>query len=172
MELTWAPDQHVSVTWTEHENPLAPVLVIWPAFGTPATFYRHLTPALAQAGMASVVVEYPGRETRGGVDRQTDYGYDALATSVHTAVIAHVRESKPGAPVFLLGHSLGGHVAVFASALAAGTPAEPDGIILAATASPYWRGYGWRGLPKSFVGTGLMAAVAQGVGYWPGDVFR
>lgn len=157
------------VTFTPVDDPAAPVLVIRPAFGAPATYYRHLTPALAEVGLASLVVEYPGRETRDGIGRETTYGYDALATEVHESVMAHVRELRPDTPVVLLGHSLGGHVSAFAAALHAGGPDAVDGIVLATSASPYWRGYGPRGRVRSFAGTALMAGVARAVGYWPGD---
>lgn len=174
MKLEWAPEEHIDVTFTPADDPLAPVLVIWPAFGAPATFYRHLTPALARAGMASLVVEYPGRETRDGVGRHSTYGYDALATSVHNAVLRYVSSERPDAPVYLLGHSLGGHVSLFASAVQRAGRADtmPRGLILVASASPYWRGYGLAGLPRSFAGTALMSLVSRGVGYWPGDRLR
>lgn len=55
------------VTFIPVDDPAAPVLVIRPAFGAPASYYRHLTQALAEAGLASLVVEYPGRETRDGI---------------------------------------------------------------------------------------------------------
>ena len=157
------------VTFIPVDDPAAPVLVIRPAFGAPASYYRHLTPALAEVGLASLVVEYPGRETRDGIGRETTYGYDALATGVHESVMTHVRELRPDAPVVLLGHSLGGHVSIFAAALHPDGPAAVDGVILAASASPYWRGYGAPGRVRSFAGTALMATVARAVGYWPGD---
>lgn len=169
MHLTWAPGQDIDVTDTPTQGPCVAVLVIWPAFGTPARYYRHLTPVLAQHGMASVVVEYPGRDTDDGIGRHTEYGYDALATNVYEAVMTHVRQEHPDTPVYLLGHSLGGQVCVFAAALHAGTPLAPDGVVLVATANPYWRGYAGLAALRSYVGTATMAAVARGVGYWPGD---
>ena len=184
MKLTWAAGRPVDITFTPADSgaaragtSAAPVLVIWPAFGAPAPFYRHLTPALAAAGMASLVVEYPDRDTPTGAGRHSTYGYDALATGVHQAVMTWVRRECPGSPVFLLGHSLGGQVSLLAAAVhtsdddrAAGC--APDGVILAASASPYWRGFGPAGFVRTFFGTAAMALVARGVGYWPGDRLR
>lgn len=172
VDITWAPGEHVTATFTPAGTDDAPLLVIWPAFGTPATFYRHLTPALAEEGMASLVVEYPGRETPRGIGRHPTYGYDVLAQQVHEAVMTAAHELRPNAPVFLLGHSLGGHVAMFAAATHPEGPAAPRGVIFAASGNPYWRAYGVTGFACSLMGTASMAAVARAVGYWPGDRLR
>lgn len=174
MKLEWAPGEHVEVTFTPAEDEAAPLLVVWPAFGTPARFYRHLAPALAAAGLANVVVEYPGRETPRGVGRHSSYGYDALATKVHEAVMTYAHRERPEAPVYILGHSLGAHIALFAAAMHAGDDAtragfSPRGLALVATGSPYWRGFERNGFLRSYLGTGFMAFVARTVGYWPGD---
>lgn len=172
MNLVWDPDQTVAAEWTKTDDATDPVVIILPAFGAPVKFYRRLTPVLADAGISSLAVEYPGRDTRGGITRATVYGYDDLARKVVPAAIRQVREERGEVPIFLLGHSLGGQVSLFAAAAAQGTADEVDGVILAASASPFWRGYGQRGIGASLIGASSMALVSRTIGYWPGDVFK
>ncbi|WP_050670977.1 alpha/beta hydrolase family protein [Luteipulveratus halotolerans] len=167
MQVPLPDGSQLEVTLTEVDDAGAPVLIVWPAFGAKARFYGQLARALAARGIASAVVEWRGQ---GGstprVDRDASFGYHDLASVDAPAVTAAVRAARPHSPLVLLGHSLGGHV----STLYATThPGEVDGLILVGSASPYFRGYGWTGIPRSYIGTSFMALTSRVVGYWPGD---
>ncbi len=72
-------------------------------------------------------------------------GEDALAADACDAV-AFARSRHPGVPVFLLGESMGGAVAI--AAMMDAEPAQADGVILVAPAV-----WGWSSLPWSYQAT-------------------
>lgn len=141
----------------------APVVLVAPAMGMKARYYLPLLEALAAAGVHAAVAEQRGHEASGGrlPGRDYDFGYADLVEDLARAVEA-VRVELPGAPVLLLGHSLGGQVA----ALYAG--AHPDvlaGLILVASGTPHWRDYSRRLLFAAYA----FPLAARVVGYFPGE---
>ncbi|WP_051865015.1 alpha/beta fold hydrolase [Streptomyces griseus] len=148
----------------------APLVVVWPALGVRALFYRRFATTLTAQGLGVAVVDLRGQgDSRPRPDASARYGYHELATVDFPAVFAALRERAPGSPVFLLGHSLGGQIGLM---YAARNPAALDGVLLVAAGTPHFRTYpGLTGLIP-LLGTGIVAGVAALRGYWPGDVLR
>lgn len=140
----------------------APALLVVPAMGVRASFYRPLLEALCEAGISAGVVELRGHQARPAPppSRRHDHGYDDLVGDLGAAVEA-VRDRLPGAPVLPLGHSLGGHVA---AAYAARHPDRIDGLALVASGSVHWRAWGLRHLLQ----TQAVVAAAAVLGHFPG----
>ncbi|MFB6890802.1 alpha/beta fold hydrolase [Kitasatospora sp. NPDC056327] len=146
----------------------APLVVLWPALGVRARFYRRFAGALAAHGPGVAVVDLRGQgDSRPVPDSSARYGYHELATVDYPAVFTALRSRSPGSPVFLLGHSLGGQIGLM---YAAGNPAGLDGILLVAAGTPHYRSFPGATALIPLLGTGTMAAVARLRGYWPGDV--
>jgi predicted alpha/beta hydrolase len=146
--------------------PGAPVVVIWPAMGVRARYYRPFAAALRAAGLGVVVADLRGTGESTPVPSRADrYGYAELAHDVG-AVLAALKPRLDGRPTILLGHSLGGQVALAHLALH-GTDAV-DGVVLVASGIPHWRSFpGARGygvLPY----TQGVAATTRLLGVWPG----
>lgn len=143
-----------------------PVVVIWPAMGVRARYYRPFATALRDAGLAVIVADLRGT----GVStpppsRACRYGYRELAADVG-AVLDALKPRLDGRPTLLLGHSLGGQAALLHLALR-GTD-RVDGLALLAVGVPYWRSYpGLRGYGVLPYSQGI-AAVAGVFGVWPG----
>ncbi|SCF28818.1 alpha/beta hydrolase family protein [Micromonospora mirobrigensis] len=144
----------------------APVVVIWPAMGVRARYYRPFAAALRAAGLAVVVADLRGTGAstpRPG--RACRYGYAELATDVG-AVLDALKPTLDGRTTLLLGHSLGGQAALLHLALH--DTGRVDGLALVAVGIPYWRHYpgvrGWAVLPY----TQGIAAVAAALRVWPG----
>ena len=92
------------------DSPSAPALLIFPAMGTPARFYRPLAQALEQAGFGVAAVDLRGNgSSTPRPSRMSTYGYDELADDVGT-VLEAMAPRIAGRRVFLLGHSWGGSV--------------------------------------------------------------
>lgn len=70
------------------------------------THLRPLAAALAADGYAVALVEYARTGMEGG-------GWDGTFRDAAAALAAVRREAAPGAPVVLVGHSAGGHLAVW-----------------------------------------------------------
>ncbi|MDG4818416.1 alpha/beta fold hydrolase [Micromonospora sp. WMMD956] len=146
--------------------PGAPVVVIWPAMGVRARYYRPFAAHLRDAGLAVVVADLRGTgESTPAPSRACRYGYAELAADVG-AVLAALKPRLDGRPTILLGHSLGGQAALLHLALH-GTGAV-DGLALVAVGVPYWRHYqGPRRFGVLPYSQGI-AATARLLGVWPG----
>lgn len=147
-----------------------PMVVVWPALGVPARFYRPLVEPLTEHGFGVVLADYRGQgENRPRVGRQDRYGYDDLARTDFPAVTAEIKNRCPGQPVILLGHSLGGQAGV---AYAAANPNDISGLALVAAGTPYFRAYPPLLGAKVLASIQTVRAISGIVGYWPGDRLR
>ena len=112
----------------------APVVVIWPAMGVRARYYRPFAAALRDAGLAVIVADLRGTgESTPRPSRACRYGYAELAADVG-AVLDALKPRLDGRRTVLLGHSLGGQAAVLHLALH-GEPGV-DGLALVAVGLP------------------------------------
>ncbi|MEU5908168.1 alpha/beta fold hydrolase [Micromonospora sp. NPDC047467] len=144
----------------------APVVVIWPAMGVRARYYRPFAAELRAAGLAVVVADLRGTGTSTPAPSRADrYGYTELAGDVG-AVLAALKPRLDGRTRLLLGHSLGGQAALLHLALDGGDAV--DGLALIAVGIPYWRSYpGPRGFGVLPYTQGIAATAAL-LGVWPG----
>jgi predicted alpha/beta hydrolase len=152
--------------YPEPDRASAPVVIVWPAMGTPARYYRPLAQALGAAGVAVVVVDLRGTGSSTPVpSRRSGYGYADIAGDVG-AVLHFLKPRLDGRPVHLLGHSLGGQAC--AIHLAMTQDSTVDSLILVAVGLPWYRSY--RGSRKRgvLVMTQSITAVSAVLGVWPG----
>lgn len=143
----------------------APVVVLWPAMGVPARYYRPFAAELCRAGCAVIVADLRGTgSSTPAPSRRHRYGYADLASDVG-AVLDALKSRLDGRRVMLLGHSLGGQVC--ALYLAMNSDARVDGLALVAVGLPYHRAYPRRGLGVLATTQGI-AAVSAVLRVWPG----
>ncbi|MFG1919366.1 alpha/beta fold hydrolase [Micromonospora sp. NPDC048898] len=144
----------------------APVVVIWPAMGVRARYYRPFAATLRAAGLAVAVADLRGNGASTPTPSRADrYGYAELADDVG-AVLAALKPRLDGRNRLLLGHSLGGQAALLHLALHGDD--EVDALALIAVGIPYWRSYpGLRGLGV-LPYTQAIAATAALLRVWPG----
>jgi predicted alpha/beta hydrolase len=153
--------ERVEVEWHGPSEPRASVLVL-PALGVSASYYRPFCSALAERGYAVAAVDHRGNGTSSArVRRGVDFGYAALVEDAR-CVIATARP-----PVFLLGHSLGGHVA----ALVAAEGEALAGLALVASGTPFHERFPPREARWIRFGTAVIPWIASLVGYYPGKLF-
>jgi predicted alpha/beta hydrolase len=146
--------------------PDAPAVVIWPAMGVRARYYRPFATGLRDAGLAVVVADLRGTGASTPVpSRACRYGYRELATDVGTVLDA-LKPRLDGRPRLLLGHSLGGQATLLHLALHGAD--RVDGLALLAVGMPYWRTYPGRRRYGVLPYTQGIAAVAGALGVWPG----
>lgn len=148
-------------------DPAAAAVLIWPAMGVPARFYRPFAGALQAAGLAVVVADLRGTgASTPKASRRSGYGYHELANDVAAASTA-VAEQLAGRPLVLLGHSLGGQACVLG--LAQGRAADQvAGLALVGAGLHYWRAYpGWHRYPV-LAFTQSVHALTSLLGVWPG----
>ncbi len=146
-----------------------PLALVLPAMGVPAGYYEPLLDGLALNGLTAVIADFPGQGTsRPLAAREHDYGYGALATKFVPLVLETARAALGHRQTALLGHSLGGQVAVIA---AAAQPDLADAMVLVAAGSPHWRAFDGRLGWEVLVQTQAVGMVARANGFWPGERF-
>lgn len=142
-------------------------LVFVPALGTPARIYARFAATLAEQGVAVLVPELRGvGRSPLRAERDTDWGYADLVDGEVAAAITAARQQWPDRPLWLGGHSLGGHLALLHQAR---HPTQSvDGLLLVASGAPYWRSYAGS---MAWITRGFGALVGMSTrlcGYFPG----
>jgi predicted alpha/beta hydrolase len=147
--------------------PGAPLVVVWPAMGVPARYYRPLAAQLHAAGLAVIVADLRGTgASTPKPSRSSRYGYGDLAGDVG-AVLASLKTD--GRTVLLLGHSLGGQACALHLALAgSSTQTHVDGLVLVAVGLPYFRAYNRKRARGVLVMTQGINAASAVLRVWPG----
>lgn len=145
-----------------------PILLCLPAMGVAAGYYHRLADGLRQAGCGRVEVielrgqgEHPARARRGA-----DFGYREIVEQDLPAWLDRLDRRSPRAPVYLVGHSLGGQLAVLASAALAHRLA---GLVLIAAGTAHHRAWpsGQRWRARLVVGAIRFAAAV--LPWYPGQ---
>jgi len=150
-------------------GPDAPAVVIWPAMGTPARFYRPFAQKLGEAGIAVVVADLRGTGSSTPVpSRSSRYGYADIAGDVG-AVLDSLKPRLDGRKRYLLGHSLGGQACAIHLALSGGE--DVDGLILVAVGLPWYRSYAGTRRFGVLGYTQWIAATTALLRVWPGWSF-
>src|SRR5690606_30738932 len=119
-----------------HADPAAPVVVVLPAMGVPARYYRPFVAELNQLGMHVVTFDFRGQgECAPRASRRVRYSYQTLLDDIGS-VLQLVDPEFAGAPKYLQGHRLGGELAAGCSAVVA---EEVQGGALVAAGSAWYR---------------------------------
>ena len=162
-----APDGYqVPLETFEVADPRAAVLML-PALGIQARLYRRLGALLAESGIGMAALEQRGHGRSSlRPSRRCDYGFREWLTADIPAALDWLHARTPRVPLYLAGHSLGGHLALMARSL---YPEKVAGVILVTTATPYYGCY--QGVTRQQVrfliaGVPILAAL---LGYYPGD---
>lgn len=157
---------HNSLTLFEPERiePDTPLILVAPAMGVKAAYYRPLAEAFASKGCLAATMDLRGQGLSGfRASRKRDYGYLEMIQYDWPAAIRALRQQYPVNPLFLLGHSLGGQLSAL---YLASHRQELSGLILVASASVYHKYYD---RPfKLLIQTQVAWGLAELLGYFPG----
>jgi len=145
----------------------APLLLITPAMGVKAGYYGPLVQALAAEGYNVALSELRGHEA--APDKLPgwghDFGYHDLAFEDLPLAIEAAKARFPRAPLYLLGHSLGGQLS---AVYAANHPDSVRGLILIACCTVHWKYWGFPFLLYAEA----VALAGRLIGHFPGKRFR
>lgn len=152
--------------FTGAHGPSAPVLICMPAMGVAAKYYEPLAGKILQEGWSFVTADLRGNGLSTlRVRRGISFGYREMVSFDWPAVVGKVRDLFPGAPVYLLGHSLGGQLSAL---YLAANPDAAAGLILVAAPSVHFRGWDFPLGLGVLAGTQAACATATLLGYFPG----
>lgn len=147
------------------QAPRATVLIA-PALGVRASYYTKLCQALLERGLAATAVDLPGQGVSPiRASRGQDWGYPQILDHYENASEA-IASVVPSKPIVLLGHSLGGQLALM---LGGRDVPQLGGVIVVASGCPWWRT--WQGFDawRIAASTQACAVLGHALGYYPGD---
>ncbi|MBL0886980.1 alpha/beta hydrolase family protein [Myceligenerans indicum] len=144
------------------------VVVIAPAFATPASFYAAFGSWLAGRGIRAVTFDYRGLGRSSGGRHLRDVDADLIAWAGDAAdVVAWAAGRAAGTPVAYVGHSLGSQI------LGLGNHQLVDRALFVAGGNPHVEISGSRmAWAAPFAFRVLMPAVIRMAGYYPGKRMR
>ncbi|HWI43791.1 MAG TPA: alpha/beta fold hydrolase [Nocardioides sp.] len=145
----------------------APIVLVAPAMAIGSRYYRPLVAAFEERGWSARALPRRGFEADGvRASRDTDWSYDDEIADIARAV-RDARAEQPDRPVVVLGHSLGGQLAVGNQ-----LHHEPaDALVTIGTSLPHHRVYPRKG-PHIVVMAGLLVPVLTAAfGYLPKPAF-
>ncbi len=154
------------VNWCPAESARGSVILMV-ALGMGARFYQPLAQALQAAGLNVALLEQRGHgDSPWRPSHHCDWGFREPLVNEIPVTLDWVKSRSSGLPVYLMGHSLGGHY----SAMAAGVYGEQiDGIILAACGSSWGGGFTGTTRRKLAFLCAMIPPVSALLGYYPGD---
>ncbi|MBD1322283.1 alpha/beta hydrolase [Gordonia hankookensis] len=142
----------------------SPTVLISPAMAVPSRYYRPVVDAFARREWFAATI--PRRGLDPGTDapsRSEDWSYADEADDL-SAAVRRVRAQTPGAPVMILGHSLGAQLCAVIGQR--GGEGAPDAIATVAASVPYFRHYA-RGGVVEWCTAAAVPIVTAAVGHWP-----
>jgi predicted alpha/beta hydrolase len=139
-----------------------------PALGVAAAYYEPLARGLAEIGIDCVTADLRGLGLSSvRVRRNVDFGYRQLVDDL-ARIVDRVRV-RSATPVYLFGHSLGGHVGALLAGL---RPQGLAGLVLCACGTPWYRLYRGSYGPGLYAFSHVAALSSRLLGYYPGRALR
>jgi predicted alpha/beta hydrolase len=137
-DLPVADGYRVPVSWYPAPTPRA-TIVLMAALGVGARFYQPLAVALRDVGLQVALVEQRGHgDSPLRPSRRVDFGFREALMEDIPAVLQAIADRAPGPPLYLMGHSLGGH---YAAITAGRLPDRIRGVIITACGSPWMEAF-------------------------------
>lgn len=144
----------------------AATVVVMPALGMGARFYQPLALAMQDKGFNVALLEQRGHgDSPWRASRRCDWGFRETLINEIPAALEWLTATAPHQPVYLMGHSLGGHYAAMAAGL---YPKQVNGVILAACGSPWVGGFNGDTARKLKWLCRLIPPACALLGYYPG----
>jgi predicted alpha/beta hydrolase len=144
-----------------------PVLLLLPAMGVAARYYEPLAAELGRTCNATVLsLDLPGQgDSPLHASRGDDYGYREVVETCIPKAIQRAAVDYPGRPLILLGHSLGGQLALLATAQMADSL---QGLVLIAAGTAHWRAWPKGTRWRAALTVHAVRAVASILPWYPG----
>jgi predicted alpha/beta hydrolase len=143
------------------------VAIVVPAMGTTASFYQPFAEELATHGISVLSPELPGTgASHPRPSWKVNYGYRDLIGTYLPSIVDTGKKTGQGAPVVLIGHSVGAHAA--ALAVMSGS-IEVDALVTVAGGNTHYRNWDGSGALKVWIAAALFSSLTRLFGQFPGQ---
>jgi predicted alpha/beta hydrolase len=144
----------------------APILLCLPAMGAAAGYYTPFAQALAAGGLGmAALLDLRGQGESSARARRDDFGYREILELDIPAAIARLRKVFGARRLYVVGHSLGGQLGLFS---AARPGPRPDGVVLIAAGTAYWRDWPAHQRRQARLGFAGVRLAARLLPWYPG----
>ena len=144
----------------------APILLCLPAMGAAAGYYTPFAQALAAGGLGmAALLDLRGQGESSARARRDDFGYREILELDLPAAIARLRKVFGARRLYVVGHSLGGQLGLFS---AARPGPRPDGLVLIAAGTAYWRDWPAHQRRQARLGFAGVRLAARLLPWYPG----
>ncbi len=128
----------LGITIFSTKNNDTPTLIISPAFGVKATYYKHFAKALSEKGITVVTADLRGHGLSSvRPDKENNYGFLEMINDLK-AVVDNLKQANPKTKVYILGHSMGGQIGSLAVAK---YPNHFAGLAMIGAPNVYYKGW-------------------------------
>ena len=154
----------LGITIFKTEKKTVPTLVIYPAFGVKATYYKHFAKKLNNKGITVVTADLRGHGLSSiRPDAQNNYGFLEMINDL-IAISDYLKRQNPNSKIYLLGHSLGGQAA---SLTIAKYPNSFAGLAMIGSPNVYYKGWSGFHYYRRKIGLNLLPLIGQIVAVLP-----
>ena len=145
-----------------------PVLLMLPAMGVAASFYTPFAHALEQACAATVLMlDLPGQGASSlRAASGDDFGYREVVETFIPEAVQRAVAQHPGRPLILAGHSLGGQLALLATAE---LKHVVHGLVLIAAGTAHWRVWPKASRWRAALAVHAIRFMASVLPWYPGE---
>lgn len=154
----------LSITRFPTQNTTAPILIIYPAFGVKATYYKHFAQKLSEEGVAVVTTDLRGHGLSSvRPNAANNYGFLEMVKDVK-AVSDFLKKEYPNNKIYILGHSIGGQVA---SLTVSKYPDDFDGLAMIGAPNVHYKGWSGFHYYRRKIGLRLLPMIGKIVAWLP-----
>lgn len=155
----------VTITAYTTNNSSSPIILISPAMGVKAAYYKPLVHQLNAKGLMAISADLRGLGLSSvRPSNKVDFGYLDMVEDVKI-IVDVIKNKFPNQKIYGLGHSLGGQIQALAQAK---YPNLFDGLILVAANSVYYEGWTGKQRYANLFGYYVFNLMSRIVGYFPG----
>ena len=167
-KITFRDDSHVNINIFKNGKDVSsgPVFLVLPALGVRAGFYQPLVFSMVTKGWHVVTMDWRGTGTSSvQVSRKAGFGFHELLTIDLPGIVTEVKRLFPNSPAYLLGHSLGGQLALLYASLIEQTF---EGVVVLTGGSNYYKNLKLFYRTIRLFNYRLIQIVTMICGYFPG----
>jgi len=154
----------LGITLFKTKNSDTSTLIIYPAFGVKATYYKHFAAQLSEKGITTATVDLRGHGLSSvRPDKANNYGFLAMTNDLK-AVADYLKQDNPNSKIYILGHSLGGQAASLAVAK---YPSSFAGLAMIGSPNVYYKGWSGFHYYRRKIGLNVLPMIGQIVAMLP-----
>lgn len=170
-KISFQDNTHTRINIYENRStssdPAGPLFLILPALGVRSDFYINLAFSMVNYGWNAVTLDWRGSGTSSvQVNRHSRFGFHEILSIDLPKIIREIKKIFPSNPLYIIGHSLGGQLALLYTSL---HDQQVDGIILLTCGSNYYKNLKFPQDLIRLINYRLIKMFTSIFGYFPGN---